>query len=91
MIDILLILIFDDPDEKEGMEAINVPQGSVNCQTSVARAARAARTQKIYETLRMPPTYCPFAYKWGVVFDDPLPPNLHTEGNFQARRFYQRK
>ena len=61
MIDILLILIFDDPDEKEGMEAINVPQGSVNCQTSVARAARAARTQKIYETLRMPPARAPGA------------------------------
>ena len=34
--------------------------------------------------------YCPFAPKWGVVFVDPLPPNLHTEGNFQAR-FSQRK
>ena len=29
--------------------------------------------------------YCPFAAKWEVVFVDPLPPNLHTEGNFQAR------
>ena len=30
-------------------------------------------------------TYCPFAYKWQVVFVDPLSPNLHTEGNFQVR------
>jgi hypothetical protein len=35
-------------------------------------------------------SYCPFAPKWEVVFVDPLPPNLHTEGNFQAR-FTQRK
>jgi hypothetical protein len=34
--------------------------------------------------------YCPFAHKWGVVFVDPLPSNLHTEGNFQAR-FSRRK
>jgi hypothetical protein len=36
--------------------------------------------------------YCPFApkAKWGVVFVDPLPSILHTEGNFQAR-FSRRK
>jgi hypothetical protein len=34
--------------------------------------------------------YCPFAYKWGVVFVDPFSPNLHTEGNFHAR-FSRRK
>jgi hypothetical protein len=34
--------------------------------------------------------YCPFAHKWQVVFVDPLSPNLHTEGNFQAR-FSRRK
>jgi hypothetical protein len=34
--------------------------------------------------------YCPFAYKWDVYFVDPFSPNLHTEGNFQAR-FSQRK
>ena len=34
--------------------------------------------------------YCPFAHKWGVVFGDPLSPNLRTEGNFQVR-FSRRK
>jgi hypothetical protein len=34
--------------------------------------------------------YCPFVPKWRVVFNDPLPPNLRTEGNFQAR-FSRRK
>ena len=34
--------------------------------------------------------YWPFASKWRVVFVDPLSPNLHTEGNFQAR-FSRRK
>jgi hypothetical protein len=52
------ILIFDDPAENERG---NVPQGSVNCQTRVARAARAARMEKIYETLRMPPARAPGA------------------------------
>ena len=40
------ILIFDDPAENEGG---NVPQGRVNCQTRVGRAARAACMEKIYE------------------------------------------
>jgi hypothetical protein len=35
-------------------------------------------------------SYCPFAPKWQVVFVDPLPSNLHTEGNFQTR-FSRRK
>jgi hypothetical protein len=38
----------------------------------------------------MYPPYCPFAYKWQVVFVDPLPSKMRTEGNFQAR-FSRRK
>jgi hypothetical protein len=29
-------------------------------------------------------SYCPFAHKWGAVVIDPLSPNLHTEGKYQA-------
>ena len=36
------------------------------------------------------PRYCPFAHKWQVVFVDPLPSKMRTEGNFQAR-FSRRK
>jgi hypothetical protein len=34
--------------------------------------------------------YCPFTPKWEVVFVDPLPSKMRTEGNFQAR-FSRRK
>jgi hypothetical protein len=35
--------------------------------------------------------YCPFAHKREVVFVDPMSPNLHMEGNFEAQRFSRRK
>jgi hypothetical protein len=47
-------------------------------------------TAVLHTIISAVPGYCPFANKWGVVFVDPLSPNLRTEGNFQAR-FSQRK
>jgi hypothetical protein len=61
-------------------------------QTDSTAVPRYGRTQvPLPEPMPSSPSgYCPFAPKWQVVFVDPLPSNLHTEGNFQAR-FSRRK
>ena len=49
--------------------------------TSVSRILDSS----LHSCFRYLIAYCPFAHKWQVVFVDPLPSKMRTEGNFQAR------
>ena len=54
------------------------------CSYFVANTSAQLLLQLVMDVVRVM-TYCPFADKWQVVFVDPLPSKMRTEGNFQAR------